>query len=70
MPSLRLLIALYASVAVLGNFEQADVQQYLDEWSYLVEDSYSAPLPDVLRMPQRARTLNYRPQAKTKTSLH
>ena len=49
MPSLRLLIALHASVAVLGNFEQADVQQYLDEWNYLVAESYSAPLPDALR---------------------
>jgi len=69
MPSLRLLVALHTSVAVLGNFEQADVQQYLDEWSYLVEESYSAPLPDALRMPQRARTLDCRPQPKTKTSL-
>ena len=49
MPSLRLLVALHTSVAVLGNFEQADVQQYLDEWNYLVAESYSAPLPDELR---------------------
>ena len=46
---LRLLATLLVSVAVLGNFEQADVQQYLDEWSSLTAESYSAPLPNALR---------------------
>eukprot|EP00964_Phaeocystis_antarctica_P044858 scaffold25790_cov59-Phaeocystis_antarctica.AAC.3 len=70
MPSLRLLVALHTSVAVFGNFEQADVQQYLDEWSYLVEESYSAPLPDALHPSQRPRlAYSSRPQAILLTRL-